>query len=146
MTTEPQQPVDEPDTTPALAPAPPARARRGPSAALLAGLAGAFLLGGLICGGLGVAAGVVIGHHHGHGFDERHHDRGPRGGVREGDRFERQRFDSERVPPELRERLRERLRQRGLGDQPLPWPLPLPGAPGAPVPPAMPTPAPTTTP
>ncbi|MEU7819684.1 hypothetical protein [Catellatospora sp. NPDC049133] len=148
MTTEPQQPVDDDTSEPDPRPAPRARTWSRPSGGTLAAVLIAFLLGGLVCGGLGLAVGLMAGHHHGHhghDFDRADRgDRGPWGGKR--DRDERVRPERLRDGELMRQLLRERLRQRGLDGQPMPWPLPPKTLPDAPVPAPTASAAPTATP
>ncbi|GAA2378177.1 hypothetical protein Cme02nite_19590 [Catellatospora methionotrophica] len=140
MTTEPQPPVDDTVAEPAPEPRPtrPARAWRRPPGGMLAGLLIAFVLGGLVCGGLGLAVGLVAGHHHGnHRFDrDDRDDRGPWGGLR--DRDDRPRPQRLR-DQDRQQRLQDRLRRHDLDGQPMPWPFPLNPPPGG----GMPLPAPT---
>ncbi|MEV0456921.1 hypothetical protein [Catellatospora methionotrophica] len=138
MTTEPQPPVDDTVTEPAPEPRParPARAWRRPPGGMLAGLLIAFVLGGLVCGGLGLAVGLVAGHHHGnHRFDR--DDRGPWGGLR--DRDDRPRPQQRLRDQDRQQRLQDRLRRHDLDGQPMPWPFPLNPPPGG----GLPLPAPT---
>ncbi|MEV4412896.1 hypothetical protein [Catellatospora sp. NPDC049609] len=122
MTTEPLPPADDTPTEPE--PAAPARTLPRPSRGVVFALLGAFLFGGLLCGGLGLAAGVMIGHHGGRHevrFDEddREDLRDRKQRLREQPwlREQRQLPDQQKLQDlrdqELKRQLLERLRLRG---------------------------------
>lgn len=138
MTTEPLPPTGDAPEEPATAPVP-ARTYSRPSRGVVFALLGAFLLGGLMCGGVGLAAGVLIGHHGGRhevGFDRGdRHDRGER--LRP-DPWQREQKLRDLRDQELKRQLLERLRLRCRDAAQLPCPpvapMPVPSPPAAPAP------------